>query len=161
MWDLDHEESWALKNWCFWTVVLEKTLESPLDCKKLQPVNPKVNQYWIFTGRANGEIPILWPPVAKNWLLRKDPDAGNYWREEKKGTTEDEMTGWHYWLNGHEFEQALGVGKGQGGLECWSPWGCKELDTTEWLNWLSTNKTSQEEMTADVLEIARELEWEV
>ena len=136
MCELDHKESWALKNWCFWTVVLEKTLESPLDCKEISPVNPKENQSWIFTGRtdAEAETPILWPPDAKNWLTGKDPDAGKDW--EVKGTTEDEMVGWHHWLRGHEFEQAPGVGDGQGGLVCCSPWSHKELDTTERLNWL-------------------------
>ena len=111
-----HKESWAPKNWCFWTVVLEKTLESPLDCKEIQPVHPKGDQSWIFTGRtdAEAEAPILWPPDAKDWLIRKDPDYGKDWRQEEKGTTEDEMVGWHHWLNGHEFEQAPGVGDGQG-----------------------------------------------
>ena len=106
MWELDYKESWALKNWCFWTVVLEKTLESPLDCKEIQPVHPKGNQSWIFTGRTDAEVetPILWPPDVKNWLLRKDPDAGKGWRQEEKGTTEDEMVGWHRRLDGHEFE---------------------------------------------------------
>ena len=130
-------ESWAQKNWCFWTVVLEKTLKSPLDCKEIQPVNPKGNQSWIFIGRtdAEAETPILWPPDAKNWLTGKDPDAGKDWRQEEKGTTEDEMVGWHHRLDGHEFEQAPGVGVGQGNLECCSPWGHKESDTTERLNW--------------------------
>ena len=106
MWELDYKEAWVLKNWCFWTVVLEKTLESPLDCKKIQPVNPKGNQSWIFIRRADaeGETPILWPPDVKNWLIGKDPDAGKDLRQEEKGTTEDEMVGWHHWLNGHEFE---------------------------------------------------------
>ena len=106
MWKLDYKESWVPKYWCFWTVVLEKTLESPLDCKETQPVHPKENQFWIFIRRtsAETETPILWPSDAKNWLLRKDPDAGKDWRWEKKGTTEDEMVGWHHWLNGHEFE---------------------------------------------------------
>ena len=124
-------------NWCFWTVVLEKTLESPLDCKEIKPVIPKGNQCWIFIGRTDveAEAPILWPPDAKNWFTGKDPDAGKDWRQEKKGTTEDEMAGWHHWLDGHEFEQALGVGDGQGSLACCSLWGCKELDTTEGLNW--------------------------
>ena len=104
--ELDHKENWVLKNCCFWTVVLEKTLESPLDCKEIKPVNPKVNQSWVFTGRtdAEAEAPILWPPDAKSWLIRKDPDAEKDWRQEKKGTTEDEMAGSHHWLNGHEFE---------------------------------------------------------
>ena len=107
MWELDNKESWAPKNWCFWTVVLEKTLESPLDCKEIKPVHPKGNQSRIFIGRADaeGETPILRPPDAKNWLIGKDPDAGKDWRQEEKGTTEDEMVGWHHWLNGHEFEQ--------------------------------------------------------
>ena len=106
MWQLDHKEGWALKNWCFWTVVLEKILESPLDCKEIQPVHPKGDQSWVFIGRtdAEAETPILWPPHAKNWLIRKDPDAGKDWRQEEKGKTEDEMVGWHHWLDGHEFE---------------------------------------------------------
>ena len=137
MWKLDYKESWALKNWCFWTVVLEKVLESPLDCTEIKQVHPKGSQSWIFIGRTDSEAvaPILWPPDAKNWLLGKDPDAGKDWRWEEKGTTEDEMVGWHHWLNGHEFEQTLGVGDGQGGLECCSPWGCKVSDMTEWMNW--------------------------
>ena len=115
MWELDYKESWAPKNWCFWIVVLQKTLESPLDCKEIQPVHPKRNQPWVFTGRtdAEAETAILWPPDVKNWLIGKDPDAGKDWRREEKGMTEDEMVGWHHWLNGHEFEQALGVGDGQ------------------------------------------------
>ena len=106
MWQLDCEESWALKNWCFWTVVLEKTLESPLDCKEIKPVHPKGDQFWIFIGRTDveAESPILWAPDVKNWLIGKDPDAGKDWRLEEKGTAEDEMVGWHHWLNGHEFE---------------------------------------------------------
>ena len=141
MWALGYKESWAPKNWCFWTVLLEKTLENPLDCKKIQPVHPKGNQSWIFIGRtdAEAEAPILWPPDAKNWLIGKDPDAGKDWRREVKGTTEDEMVGWHHWLDGHEFEQAQGVGDGQGGLACCSPWGHKESDTTERLNWKNSN----------------------
>ena len=106
MWELDYKESWALKNWCFWTVVLEKTLESPLDCKEIKPVNPKGNHSWAFIGRpdAEAETPILWPPDMTSWLIWKDPDAGKDWRQEEKGTTEDEMVGWHHRLNGHEFE---------------------------------------------------------
>ena len=113
MWELDYKESWA-RNWCFWTTVLEKTLESPLDCKKIQPVDPKGNQSWIFIGRtdAEAETPILWPPEVNNWLTEKDPDAGKDWREEEKGMTEDEMVGWHPRLNGHESEQASGDGDG-------------------------------------------------
>ena len=137
MWDLKYKESWVQKNRCFWTVVLEETLESPLDCKEIQPVHPKGDQSWIFTGRTDAEVetPILWPHDVKNWLTGKDPDAGEDWRQEEKGTTEDEMVGWNHWLDGHEFEQALGVGDGQGGLACCSPWGVKESDVTEWLNW--------------------------
>ena len=137
--------NWALKNWCFWTVVLEMALESLLDCK-IKPVNPKGNQSWIFTGRTNAEAEtlILWPPDAKNWLIGKDPNAGKDWRWEEKGTTENEMVGWHHRLYGHEFEWTPGVGDGQGSLACCSPWGRKESDTTEQLNWtkrLYTGKT--------------------
>ena len=137
MWELDHKESWAPKNWCFWTVVLEKTLESPLDCKKIKPINPKGNQSWVFIGRTDGEAetPILWPPDAKSWLIWKDPDDGKDWRQEEKGMKKDEMVGWHYQLYGREFEQAPGVGDGQGSLVYCSPWGLKEWDTTEQLNW--------------------------
>ena len=132
MWRLDHKESWVPKNWCFWTVVLEKILESPLDCKEIQPVHPKGNQSWIFFGRtdAEAETPILWPPDVKNWLIRKDPDAGKDWRQEEEGTTEDEMVGWHHWLDGLKFEQTLGDCEGQGSLTCCSPWGHKESDMT-------------------------------
>ena len=103
MWELDYKESWTLKNWCFWSVVLEKTLESPLDCKEIQPVHPNGNHFWIFIGRtdAEAETPILWPPDVKNWLIWKDPDSGQDWRLEEKGTTEDETVGWHHGLNGH------------------------------------------------------------
>ena len=137
MWELDYEESWTLKHWCFWTVVLEKTLESPLDCKEIQPVHPKGDHSWMFIGRtdAEAETPVFWPPHAKNWLIWKDPDAGKDWRQEEKGMTEDETAGWHHRLDGHEFEQAVGVGDGQGSLAYWNPWGRKELDTTERLNW--------------------------
>ena len=136
MWELDHKEGWVLKNWCFWTVVLEKTLESPLDCKEIKPVNPKGNQPWTFIGRtdAEAEALILWLPDAKSQLTGKDPDAGKDWRQEEKETTEDEMVGWHHWLNGHEFEQTLGDSEGQRSLMCYSPWDCKKSDTTEWLN---------------------------
>ena len=125
----DYKESWALKNWCFWTVVLEKSLESPLDCKEIQPVHPKGDQSWVFIGRTETETPILWPPDAKSWFIGKDPDAGKDWRREEKGTTEDEMVGWHHWLIGLESEKTLGDGEGQGSLVCCSPWGHKELDT--------------------------------
>ena len=107
---MEHKESWAPKNWCFWAVVLEKTLDSPLDCKEIKPVNPKGNQPWIFIRRTDAKALILWPPNEKNWLIRKDPDAGNDWRQEEKGMTEDEIVGWHHRLDGHEFEQAPGVG---------------------------------------------------
>ena len=132
MWELDHKEGWVPKNWCFWTIVLEKTLESPLDCKEIKSVHPKRNQSRIFIARPDGEAetPVLWLPDAKNWLIRKDPGTGKDWRWEEKGMTEDEMVGWHPWLNGYKFEQALGVGEGQGS----STWGHKESDTTERLN---------------------------
>ena len=126
MWELNHKESWMPKNWCFWTVVLEKTLASPLDCKNNKPVNLKGNQPWRFMGRTDAEASILWPPDAKSWLIGKDPDAGEDWRQEEKGMTEDKMDGWDHWLNGHEFEQAPGDGEGQGSLACFSPWGRKE-----------------------------------
>ena len=135
MWELDYKESWVLKNWCFWIVVLENTLKSSLDCKEIKSVNPKGNQSWIFIGRtdAEAETPTLWSPDVKNWLIRKDPDAGKDWWQEKKGMTEEEMVGWHNWLNGHEFKQAPGDGE-QGCLVRCSPWGRKERDTTEQLN---------------------------
>ena len=119
MWELDHKEGWAPKNWCFWTVVLEKTLESPLHCKEIKPVNPKGNQLWIFIGRTDDEgvAPILWPPHVKSWLIGKDPDAGKDWKQEEKGITEDKMVGWHHLLDGHEILQALGDGEGQGSLQ--------------------------------------------
>ena len=134
---VNYKESRAPKNWCFWTVVLEKTLESPLDCKEIQPVHPKGDQSWVFIGRTDveAETPILWPPDAKSWLIGKDPDAGKDRRQEEKGKTEDEMVGWHHWLNGHEFGWTPGVDDGQGGLACCSSWDCKESDTTERLNW--------------------------
>ena len=135
MWELNYKESWAPKNWCFWTVVLEKTLESPLDCKEIQWVHPKENQSWIFIGRtdADAETPKLWPRDMKNWLIWKDPNAGKDWRQEEKGMIENEMVGWHHWLNGREFEQALGVGDGQESLACCSPWVTK---SRTWLsNW--------------------------
>ena len=125
MWELDCKEGWALKNWCFWIVVLEKTPESPLESKEIKPVNPKGNQPWVFIGRtdAKAETPILWPPDAKNWLLGKDPDAGKDWRWEEKGMTEDGMVGWHHQFSGHEFEQTPRDSEGQGSLACCSPWG--------------------------------------
>ena len=153
MWELDYKESWALKNGCFQTVVLETTLESPFDWKETQPVHPKGNQPWIFIGRtdAEAETPILWPPDAKNWLTGKDPDAGRDWGQEQKGTTEDEMAGWHHWLNGHEFEErelvmdreawraaVHGVAKSQTRLSGWTE-----------LNWtLSTPRLHKKKMNA-------------
>ena len=133
MWELDHKESWALKNWCFWTVVLEKTLESSLDSKEIQPVHPKGDQSWIFTGRtdAEAETPFLWPPDSKTWLIANDPDAEKDWRREK-GMTEDELVGWHHLFNGQECEQALGVGDGQESLACCSPCGYRV-----WHDWLA------------------------
>ena len=127
----------------FQTVVLEKTLESPLDCKEIKPVNPKGNQPWIFIGRtdAKAEAPILWLPEVKSQLIGKDPDIGKDWRQEEKWAAEDEMVGWHHWLNGHEFEQTQGDGEGQGSLACCSPSSHKESDRTEWLN--NKNKWTQ------------------
>ena len=133
MWELNHKEGWVLKNWCFPTVVLEKTLESPLHGKEIKPVNPKGNQSWIFIGRtdAEAEAPVLWPPGAKSWPTGKDPDAGKDWRQEEKRVTEDEMVGCHHWLSGQELEQTPGDREGQGSVVCCIPWGRKELDTTE------------------------------
>ena len=141
IWELDHKESWVSNNWCFWTVMLEKTHESPLNCKEIQPVHPKGDKSWIFFGKtdAEAETLILWPPDAKNWLIWKDPETGNDWRQGEKGKREDEMVGWHHQLDGHEFEQASGIVDGQGGLACCSPWGHKESDTTEQLNWTELN----------------------
>ena len=129
MWELDCEESWAPKKWCFWTVVLERTLENPLDCKEIQPVHPK---------DVEAETPILWPSDVKSWLFWKDPDAGKDWGREEKGTTEDAMVGWHHWLNGHEFGWTPGVGDEQRGLACCSSWGHR-VNMTEWLNWTELN----------------------
>ena len=135
MWELDHKEGWTQKNRCFWAVVMDSK-ESPLNYKEIEPINPKENQPWIFIRRTDveAETLILWPPDAKSRFIRKDPDAGKDWRQEEKGKIEDEMVGWHHWLNGHEFEQAPGDGEGQGSLLCCSPWGRKESDMTEWLN---------------------------
>ena len=143
-WTVKKAECWRI--WCFLTVVLEKTLASPLDCMEIQPVNPKGNQSWIFIGRtdAEAETPVLWPPDAKNWLTRQDPDAGKDWRREGKGTTEDEIVGWHHRLDGHEFEHAPGVGDGQGGLVCCSPWGQSQRVGHDWateLSWTSSDWT--------------------
>ena len=140
MWEFDHKEGWTLKNWCIWTMVLEKTLEIPLDWKEIQPVNPKGNQSWVFIGRTDAETesPVLWPPDGKNWLSGKDPDTGGDWRQKEKGTKEDEMVGWHHQLDGHEFERAPGVGDGQRSLACCCPQGCRvRHDWVIELNWIS------------------------
>ena len=143
MWELDYKESWALKKWCFWTVVLEKSVQSLLDYQEIKAVNPKGNQSWILIGStdAEAETPILWPPDAKNWLLGRDPDAGKDWRQEETGMTEDEMVGWHHRFDGHEFVQALRSGDGQGSLAFFSPWCCKESEMTEQLNWTELSST--------------------
>ena len=140
MWELDYKESWAPKNWCLWTVMLEKTLESPLDCKEIQLVHLKGDQSWVFIWKTDtkAETPILWPPDAESWLIWKDPDAGKDWGREEKVTTEDEMVGWHHWQNGHGFVWTPGIGDRQGGLACCGSWGRKELDTTERLKWTDT-----------------------
>ena len=136
MWELDHKESWAPKNWCFWTVMLEKTLERPLDCKGVQPVHPKGDQSWTFIGRtvAEAEAPVLWPPEAKGWHIGKGPDAGKDWRQEENGKTEDEMIRWHHWLSGHEFDQALGDGEGQGVAKVGHDL-VTELNDDSYVNW--------------------------
>ena len=133
--ELEHKKGWAPKNWCFQIVVLEKTLKSPLESTEIKPVNPKGNKPWAFIGRteAEAEDPILWPPDAKSRLIRKNSDAGKDWGQEEKGVTEDEMVGWHHWLNGHEFEKTLGDSEDQGPLACCSSWGHKELDMTKQL----------------------------
>ena len=138
-------KTWAPKNWCFWTVVLEKTLESPLDCKVIQPVHLKGDQSWVFIGRtdAEAETPILWPPDAKNWRIGKDPNAGQDWRQEEKGMTEDEIVGWHHQLDGHEFEQAPGVGDGQRSMAWCSPWGLKnQTRLSDWTELKAPGETS-------------------
>ena len=147
---LDCKESWAQKNWCFWTVVSEKTFESPLDWKDIQPVHPKGNQSWIFFGRTDAEAkaPVFWPSDAKSWVIGKHPHAGKDWRQEEKGITEDEMVGWHHQLHGHECEQAPGVGDEQGSLACCSPWGHRVLRhnwATE-LNWKNKRSRGRQRM---------------
>ena len=136
VWELDCKESWAQKNWCFWTMVLEKTLESPSDCKEIQPVHLKRDPFWVFIARTDveAEASIHWPCDVKSFLIWKDPDTGKDWGQEEKGTTEDEMVGWHHQLNGHEFGWTLGVSDGQGGLACCCSWGHRK-DMTEWLKW--------------------------
>ena len=140
---MDHKEGWAPNNWCFWTVVLKKNLESPVDNKEIRPVNPKGNQPWIFIGRidAEAEAPVLWPPDGKSWLIGKDPDAGKDWGQEEKGATENDMVEWHHQLKGHEFEQTPGDSEEQGCLVCSNPWDCEESHTTEQLN--NNKKTLQ------------------
>ena len=142
VWELDYKESWALKNWSLWTVVLEKTLESPLDTTEIQHFHSKWDQSWVFIGRTDveAETPIIWPPDAKSWLIWKDPDDGKDWRWEEKRMTEDEMVGWHHRLNRHELEQAPGVGDGQASLACCSPWGCKVR--RDWVTELRPKSTS-------------------
>ena len=149
-------EDWALRNWCFQTVLLDKTLESPLEFKEIQPVHPKKNQSWIFIGGTDieAETPTFWPPDVKNWFIWKTPDAGKDWRQEEKGTTEDEMVGWHYHLDGHEFEQAVGVGDGQGNLVCYSPWGCKELDMIEWTELSDSLETWCGDFNCNIIKIS-------
>ena len=138
---VNHKEGGVPKNLCFWTVVLQKTLESPLDCKEIQLVDPKGNQSWLFIGRTDAKAPILWPPDVKNWLIGKDSYAGQDWRQEERGQ-QDEMVGCHHQLNSHESERASGDGEGQGSLACCSPWGHKESDMTEWLNWTELSISS-------------------
>ena len=157
MWELDYKENWAVKNWCFWTVVLTKTFESPLDCVEIQPVHPKGDQSWVFIGNTDveSETPILWPPDTKRWLIRKAPGAGKDWGQEEKGTTEDEMVGWHHQLDGHGFECIPGVGDRQGGLACCGSWGRKESDTTEWLNWTELKEVNAGLLILPLLKIAK------
>ena len=155
MWELDHKEIWETKNWCFSTVVLEKTLESPLDCKEIKPVNPKGNQSWIFIGRTESEALILWPPDMKNWLIGKDSDAGKDWRQEKKGMTEDEMVGWNPWFNGHEFEQTPGDSEEQGIQVCCSP-GVTKSRTRLW-DWITTRRGFQLEEVLLLSKFAKNL----
>ena len=151
MWELDSKESWVLKNWWFWTVVLEKTFETPLDCKEIQPVHPEGNQFWSFIGRTDveAETPILWPPDVKSWHIWKDSDTGKDGGQEEKGTTEDEMVEWHHQLNGHGFGWTLGVGDGQGGLACYDSWGHKETRLRDWTE-LNYWYTEQHEWISEV-----------
>ena len=148
MWELDHKEALVLNNWCFWTVVLENILESPLDYREIKPVNPKGNQPWMFIGRTDGEAPIFWPPDVKSWLIGEDPDAGEIWGQVEKLPTEGEMVEWHHRLNGHEFEQTPGDSKGQGSLMCCGPWGHKRSDTAEWLNYSNKDTSGSKSVRA-------------
>ena len=162
MWELGHKQSWVPKNWSFWTVVLEKTLESPLDCKEMQPVHLKWHQSWVFVGRTDveAETPIHWSPDAKSWLIWKDPDAGKDWRQEEKRTSEDVMVGWHHHLDVHEFGCTLGVDVGQRGLACCSLWGRKESYMTERLNWTELKAGHLLENLPFALWLVRELQLE-
>ena len=151
MWEFDYKDSWMPKIWCIWSVVLEKTLESPLDCKQIKPVNPKGNQSWIFRGKTDAEAPILWPHDAKSWLIGKDSDAGKVWRQQETEMTEDDMVGWHHWLNGHQTEQAVGVGDGQGKPGMLQSMGLQRVGhnwSTE-LTEIMTNKFSKREVIYD------------
>ena len=143
LWELDHNQGWMSKSWCFWIVVLEKTLDNPLDCKEIKSVNPKGNEFWIFIGRtyAKAEASKLWPPDAKSQLIGKQLDTGKDWGQEEKGVTEDEMVAWHHQNSGHEFEKILRESEGQGRLACSSPWGCKKADTTSWMNNCASSET--------------------
>ena len=159
IWELDYKESWAPKNWCFWTVVLEKTLEGPLDCKGIQPVHPKRDQSWVFIGRtdAEAETPILWPSHGKSWLLGKDPDAGRDWGRRRKGTTEDEMAGWHHRLDGREFEWTLGVGDGQGRSSVLRFKGSQRSDT--WSTWTELNWVTKEQQEHKIQQCDEKCIW--
>ena len=161
MWELDRKEGWAPTNWCFQPVLLEKTLENPLDSKKIKPVSPKGNQPWIFTGRtdAEAEVPILWPPDVKNQLIGKDSDAGKDWGQEKEGARETGMVGWHHWFSGHEFEQTLRDGEGQESLACCSPWGCKELDLATEKQHQSIKRSTMQWCTRMQPTLTFELNW--
>ena len=153
MWELDCKESWAPKNWRFWTVVLEKTLRSPLDCKESQPVHPKGDQFWYSLEGLMLKLKLQYfDHLMRRTDIGKDPDAGKDWRQEEKGITGDEIVWWHHRLNGHELEQALGVGDGQKSLVCYSPWGCKESDMTEWLNWTQSQGWKVKEIPSGLKE---------
>ena len=153
--ELIYKESWAPKNWCFWILVLEKTLQSPLDCKEIQPVCTKGDLSWVFIGRTDfeAETPILWPPDAKSWLISKEPVAGKDWAQEEKGIKEDKLDGWHHQLRGHGVGWTPGVGDGQGGLECCCSWGHKELDTSEWLTELTWTLRCEQSLLPIILRL--------
>ena len=153
-----YKESWAPKNWYFWIMVLEKTLESPLDLKEIQPIHSERDQPSVFFGRndAKAEAPVLWPPHVKSWLIGKDSDAERDWGQEEKGTAEDEIAGWHHQLNGRESEWTLGDGDGQGGLACCNSWGRKELDRTEWLNWTDWSALKERQWALQLIPVPEE-----